>query len=382
MLVVDDEPDLELLINQGFKEKIRQSKFEFFFAANGKDALKRLDEVPGISIILADLKMPVMDGLTMLQEINKKNNPLIKTIIVSAYGDMKNIRKAMNCGAFDFITKPIDFSDLETTINKTLEQLEVIRDALRAHDALIALQSELQIAANIQQSILPHTFPPFPHQSNLDIFAKMQPAREVGGDFYDFFFIDPEKLAFVIGDVSGKGFPAALFMAVCLTLLKAESKRTGHAGICLANLNILLKNQCARSMFVTIFHGILNIHTGEVEYACGGHHYPYLLNPNGKVERLPKVNGILLGRYEDKKYEVGKIQLSKGETIFLYTDGVTDAKKKDGEMFEEERLIQFLENNCGKSPEELLEGLIQEIKKYTSDEPQYDDITIMALRYK
>ena len=139
-------------------------------------------------------------------------------------------------------------------------------------------------------------------------------------------------------------------------------------------------------MYVTIFHGILNINNGEVQYACGGHCPPYLLKPNGKVEPLPQSQDENKGRppglLEDQEYEVMKIQLNKGETIFLYTDGVTDAGNRDGDMFEEKRLIKYLENNCQKSPEELYEGLIQEIEKFTSGEPQSDDITIMALRYK
>ncbi|UCH96776.1 MAG: SpoIIE family protein phosphatase [Candidatus Aminicenantes bacterium] len=375
ILVVDDESDLELLIKQWFREEIRQLELEFFFARDGKEALKKLDEVQGISIILADIRMPEMDGLTMLQEINKNNNPLIKTIMVSAYGDMKNIRKAMNYGAFDFITKPIDFDDLKVTINKTLKHLEEQKE-------LISLQLDMQVAAHIQESMLPQMFTPFPQQTSFDIFPKMVPAKKVGGDFYDFFFIDQERLVFSIGDVLGKGVPAALFMAVCLTLLRAEISRNKHVGISLASLKNLLRPLYAPGMLVTIFNGILNVNIGELQYACGGHHSPYILNPSGKVEPMPEVNGLIIGPFEDEEYKVGKIQLNKGETIFLYTDGVTDAQRKDGEMFEKERLVQYLEKNCQKSPEELCEGLIQEIEKFTSGEPPADDITIMALRYK
>ena len=165
--------------------------------------------------------MPEMDGLTLLLKLKELKKPSLKTVIVSAYGDMENIRTAMNRGAFDFLTKPINFEDLEITINKTLEEIGLQRRAMREHDQLISIRQDLSVARDIQQGILPKVFPPFPGRTDFDIYASMIAAKEVGGDFYDFFMIDNDRLGFVIGDVSGKGIPAAIFMAVSRTLIRA-----------------------------------------------------------------------------------------------------------------------------------------------------------------
>src|ERR1051325_6158617 len=213
ILVVDDEPDLELLIRQKFRRQIRNDEFRFVFAQNGVEALQKLEENADIEIVLTDINMPEMDGLSLLVRLNELNL-LLKAVIVSAYGDMENIRTAMNRGAADFLTKPIDFQDLEITVNKTLKQLQVLKEAVQTHDQLLAIRHELEIARNIQQAILPRTFPAFPERKDFDLFAAMLPAREVGGDFYDFFLIDNDRLGFVIGDVSGKGVRGAIFLGM------------------------------------------------------------------------------------------------------------------------------------------------------------------------
>ena len=172
ILVVDDEPDLELLIRQRFRKQIRDDELRFEFAQNGVQALQRLDEHRDITMILSDINMPEMDGLTLLEKVAQRNNPALKSVIVSAYGDMENIRTAMNRGAFDFLTKPIDFGDLELTMRKTMQQLEVIAGALMVRDELVAVQRDLSTASSIQQSLLPKTFPPFPDRPEVDVFAQ------------------------------------------------------------------------------------------------------------------------------------------------------------------------------------------------------------------
>src|SRR5579885_613695 len=185
ILVVDDEPDLELLVRQRFRRQIREREFEFAFAHNGLEALEALHNDREIDLVLTDINMPVMGGLTLLSKI-KEINPILKAVIVSAYGDLQNIRTAMNRGAFDFLTKPIDFEDFEITVKKTLEQLMTLKEALKEHDQLVAIKQELNVAARIQQSMVPRNFPAFPNRTDFEIFAEMIPAREVGGDFYDF----------------------------------------------------------------------------------------------------------------------------------------------------------------------------------------------------
>src|SRR3954470_12846960 len=200
ILVVDDEPDVELLIKQRFRRKIRDGEFEFEFALNGEDALEKLSADHSIDIVMSDINMPVMDGLTLLTQLSSLDR-VLRTVMVSAYGDMQNIRIAMNRGAYDFLTKPIDFEDFETTVHKTIREIKGVREGHQARLQLTALENELNVASQIQQSMLPRKFPPFPEQKEFDIYAQMTAARSVGGDFYDFFMVDADRLGFVIGDV-------------------------------------------------------------------------------------------------------------------------------------------------------------------------------------
>src|SRR6266404_1924813 len=178
ILVVDDEPDLELLVRQRFRRQIREKEFEFFFSHNGEEALEVLSQQPGIDAVLSDINMPVMDGLTLLARINELRRTL-KAVVVSAYGDMQNIRTAMNRGALDFLMKPVDFEDLEITIRKTAQHVRELRLALHTQQRLLAIQQELDVAAKIQQSIVPSKFPPFPDRREFDLHAHMLPAKEV-----------------------------------------------------------------------------------------------------------------------------------------------------------------------------------------------------------
>ena len=176
ILVVDDEPDLEPLLLQRMRRAVRAGHYQFVFAQNGVEALEKLNQDEDIDMVLSDINMPQMDGLTLLEQIPDVN-PNIRSVIISAYGDMKNIRTAMNRGAFDFVTKPLDFGDLRVTIDRTLNHVKEWRDALSSRDKLVALQNELDIAAQIQQSILPTEFP---RGTDYQVFGYMRAARNVG----------------------------------------------------------------------------------------------------------------------------------------------------------------------------------------------------------
>jgi len=382
ILVVDDEADLEVLIRQKFRKQIRENEYEFTFAQNGVEALTKIAVNPEIGLVLSDINMPEMDGLTLLHRLNELKNPALKAVIVSAYGDMDNIRVAMNRGAFDFLTKPIDFNDLETTIAKTLEQLAILRQATKDREQLLSVRNDLNTAARIQQSILPQTFPPFPDRVEFDIFAKMTPAKEVGGDFYDFFFIDHDRLGFVIGDVSGKGVPAAIFMAVSRTLLKAIATQVVNPGESLRRINSMLIPESNGRMFVTIFYGVLNTKTGEVQFSFGGHNPPYIKRKEGAIERINHESGFLLGMLDDMEYDVHKITLRPGDTILLYTDGVTEAMNGSAELFEESRLQDSLRRLNGSPLKEMLEGINTDLMEFAAGAPQADDITMLALQYR
>ena len=381
ILVVDDEPDLEVLIRQRFRKQIRDEELRFEFAQNGVQALQKLEEHLDVSVILSDINMPEMDGLTLLERIAERNNPSLKSVIISAYGDMENIRTAMNRGAFDFLTKPIDFADLELTLQKTMQQLELIRKGLKASDELVAVQRDLSTATRIQQSLLPKTFPPFPHRPEVDVYAEMLTAKEVGGDFYDYYFIDEDRLAFAVGDVSGKGIPAAIYMAVSRTLLKAIAHQIVNPGEVLRKLNTLLIPESDASTFVTVFFGVLNIRSGEVQFSNGGHNLPYHLRSTGEVEQLPMTDGMLLGKIPHVDFETKRIHLSKGDRMFVYTDGVSEAMDSEMNQYQEERLESYLKTTGGNTIQDLAKGSIADLKKHTRGAPQSDDITVLTLGY-
>lgn len=381
ILVVDDEPDLQHIISQKFRNKIKTQEYTFHFANNGAEALEKLSADKNINLILTDINMPVMDGLTLLSKINELNNRLLRSVIVSAYGDMENIRTAMNRGAYDFITKPIDLKDLELTIEKSLKEIEYYKIVFSSHDELIALQQELDIATTIQTSMLPKVFPPFPERKEFDIYAKMIPAKEVGGDLYDFFLIDKHRLGIIIGDVSGKGIASALLMAVCKTLLKATALKDMPTDRVLFEVNNLLVDESPANMFVTVFYGVLDTRSGAFEYSNGGHNSPYLITDSGRINRLNNIGGLLLGAMKNTEYESHIIILKPNESILFYTDGVTEAFNKKEEEFNEDRLVDSLQNKNALNASELVRLVIDNVEVFTNGIDQSDDITCMALKY-
>ena len=381
ILVVDDEPDLEHLILQKFRKKISSKEYEFQFARDGAEAIDIIVNNGSINLILTDINMPVMDGLTLLSKINELNNRLHRSVIVSAYGDMENIRTAMNRGAYDFITKPIDLNDLEITIEKSLKEIEHYKQALSSRDKLIALEQELNIATAIQTSILPKTFPPFPDRKEFDIYAKMLTAKEVGGDLYDFFLIDKYRLGIVIGDVSGKGIASALLMAVCKTLLKITAYKGIPADNILYEVNNILVDESPSNMFVTVFYGVLDTRNGAFEYCNGGHNSPYLISSEGKITQLENIGGLLLGAMKDAEYESNIAMLNPGDTLFLYTDGITEAFNKQDEEFDENRLVNSLLNKAPQSANDIVNNVISDVQTFSNGAEQSDDITCLALKF-
>lgn len=381
ILVVDDEPDLEHLILQKFRKKISTKEYEFQFARDGAEAFDKIVNNGSINLILTDINMPVMDGLTLLSKINELNNRLLRSVIVSAYGDMKNIRTAMNRGAYDFITKPIDLNDLEITIEKSLKEIEIYKQALSNRDKLLAIQQELDIATAIQTSILPKTFPPFPDRKEFDVYAKMLPAKEVGGDLYDFFLIDKYRLGIIIGDVSGKGIASALLMAVCKTLLKATAYKGIPADSILYEVNNILVDESPSNMFVTVFYGVLDTRNGAFEYSNGGHNPPYLISNEGKVKQLENIGGLLLGAMKDVEYESNMVKINPGESLFFYTDGITEAFNNENEEFKESRLAEILVNKNVLSTNDLVDYVISIVKSFSDGTEQSDDITCLSLKF-
>jgi len=243
-------------------------------------------------------------------------------------------------------------------------------------------ESELKIARTIQMSFLPKNFPPFPENVEFDIYATLVSAKEVGGDLYDFFLLDEDHLFFSIGDVSGKGVPAALFMAAAKTLMKGTANREMTPAEVLSKVNHELCRENDSMMFVTVFCGILNFRTGEMRYSNAGHNPPLVLRPGRPPEWLPLPDGFLLGVREESVYETRQILLAPGDMLLLYTDGVTEAMNSDRLFYEERRLIRVAEGHGQESPEGLVREVLRSVRDFADSEPQSDDITMLALSFR
>ena len=243
------------------------------------------------------------------------------------------------------------------------------------------IEESLKLAADIQMGMLPSTFPAFPERNDFDLFAGIIPAKEVGGDFYDFFLIDKKHLCFVIGDVAGKGIPAALFMALTKTQIKASSSRRRTPGDVLFRANNDLCHENESGMFCTLFYGIMDTETGEVTYANAGHNPPYIIKKGGEPVQIESTGGIALGVMEEMEFESATFTASKGDSMFLYTDGVNEAMNEADEEYSYERLEDYLKENSTGSITDMVNRNLESVKEFAGTAPQSDDITVLALRY-
>ncbi len=289
-------------------------------------------------------------------------------------------------GNLDVVVPAIRSRDEVGTLAESFDYMrrslkEYIRELTETTAAKERIESELKIAREIQMGILHKIFPPFPERAEFDIYAMLEPAREVGGDLYDFFFVDEEHLCLSIGDVSGKGVPASLFMAITNTLTKTKASQGLRAEEILNTVNHDLSVDNPSLMFVTLFLGIFNIQTGELIYCNGGHNPPYVVRAGGSIEPLESTGGLALGVMEDFEYRSKKITLHRGDSLFLYTDGVTEAMDPQGALFSDERLRRELRTLKNASLKDVVTAITDKVKTFAGEAPQMDDITMMILRF-
>jgi sigma-B regulation protein RsbU (phosphoserine phosphatase) len=258
---------------------------------------------------------------------------------------------------------------------------EYIRNLTETTAAKERIQSELKVATQIQASLLPRIFPPFPEHPEFEIYASMVPAKEVGGDFYDFFFIDDNNLCFLIADVSDKGVPAALYMMVAKTLLKTEGQRLGEPDRMLASVNRILASDNDSCMFTTVFCAILDTTTGHVRFANAGHNPPLLIDSQG-VRYLALESGLMLGAMAETVFVTERLTLEREGILFLYTDGVTEAKNGEEALYGEERLLGALQSAPQADLANLVHYIGAEVAHHAGGAPQSDDITMLAIKMK
>ena len=302
---------------------------------------------------------------------------LVRRLVVNNIYKINHSLSSITDGNLDTVVdvrSHAEFDALSNDINSTVDTLKrYIADAAARVDA------ELAFAKAIQHSALPSVFPPYPNRTEFDIRATMHTAKEVGGDFYDFYFVDEDTLAFMVADVSGKGIPAAMFMMTAKTLLKsyAESGMSVEQVFTTANEKLCENNDAG--MFVTAWMGFLNVKTGLVTYANAGHNPPLVRHKNGGFTYLKSRPGFVLAGMEGIRYRKNQLQLEPGDVIYLYTDGVTEATDAGNQLYGEKRLLQILDSHP--DPQTICEAVKADVDTFVGDAPQFDDITMLSLIY-
>jgi signal transduction histidine kinase/serine phosphatase RsbU (regulator of sigma subunit)/ligand-binding sensor domain-containing protein len=375
IMAVDDEPiNIQVLTNL-----LALERYTVVPALSGADALRKLDELESKpDLVLLDVMMPGMSGYEVCRHIRRNYSAAdLPVIMLTAKTQVADLVEGLTVGANDYLAKPFSKNELLARIKTHLQ----LAKATQETKELAALHQELEIARQIQQSILPSSSGPFPERKEFEIHAEMIPAKEVGGDFYDFFLIDDERLGFLVADVSGKGIPAALFMILSRTHLRSTALEGLPPDECLQKVNHLLSAANESSMFVTVLYGIRHTRTGEIHYSVAGHDPAYWLKRDGTVVRLDEPRGIVLGLSDEARYETGRLALAPGEALFLYTDGVTEAMKSTRERFSPHRLEAGLRQMSGVSLSSLTGKIVEEVKDFSAGAAESDDITVLALRY-
>ncbi len=304
---------------------------------------------------------------------------LIRVLVVNNIYQINDSLSKITEGDLDVVLekKPVEeFTTLSEDINATVDTLKHY-----ITEAETRMDEELSFAEQVQYSSLPNVFPPYPERKDLDLFAAMYTAKEVGGDFYDFYFVGDDRLAFLIADVSGKGVPAAMFMMRAKTLLKSLTEASQDVGKAMTRANDMLCENNDACMFVTAWLGILDCKTGMLEYVSAGHNPPLILKKGDTFQYLRSKPGFVLAGLEGFVYETERMQLSSGDMIFLYTDGITEAENESEQFYGEERLLKLCRSNENASAEELSRAVKADVDAFVNGAQQFDDMTMLALRY-
>ncbi len=380
ILIVDDER-----FNINVLTELLKPSYKIMAAINGTQALKAVASNPP-DLILLDVMMPDMDGYEVCRRLKADESTRdIPVIFVTAMGQESDETKGLELGAADYLTKPISPAILEARVKTQLERMQN-HEKLKEAYAIInkqkeRMQEELNVGRDIQLGMLPQVFPPFPDHREFSIHASMNAANEVGGDFYDFFFIDEDHLCFCVGDVSGKGVPAALFMAISKAMIKSRAADDLSTASVFTHVNDELATDNDSMMFVTVFIAVLDIRTGDLSYTNGGHNPPYIKRENGDITRLDQRHGPALGPFEGATYKEEKNRMEKGDLLLLYTDGVTEAMNPERMIYEEERLVNVLARGNYTEPDQVINAVAADIEKFTDGAEQFDDITMLAISF-
>jgi phosphoserine phosphatase RsbU/P len=370
ILIVDDEPfNVDYL-----EQELAELAYVTISAANGQEALEKIHtESP--DLVLLDIMMPVMDGFAVLTQLKADAHTRdIPVIVISANSDLKSVVRGIELGAEDYLPKPFEPTLLRARIATSLEKKH-LRDLEQRY--LKSMERELDIARRIQRSILPYDVP---HQAGFEMGAKMAPARAVGGDFYDFIPLGKGKLGVVVGDVSDKGVPAALYMALTYSLLRAEARRAGSPVRVLQAVNRQLLEMAVTQMYVTVIYGVLDADAGRFDYARAGQPVPLALDHQGQRIPIQMNTGQPLGLLDNPLLDEQSLVLSPGAIVLLYSDGVTEAADPQENEFGEQHLEHALLALREKPAQSACEHLWQTVTDFCASPYAQDDITLLAIK--
>lgn len=380
LLVVDDNEDNRYTLTM----RLHLEGYENITAAdNGESALELL-RTQDFDLVLLDVMMPRVGGYEVLQRLKAAGQLHdIPVIMISALNEIDSVVRCIELGAVDYLAKPFDPILLRARVVASLEKKR-LRDEIAAH--LERMEADLESARELQLSMLPTNFEKLTAVPRIKIFAMMEPAREVGGDLYDFYEMDDGRFCFLIGDVSGKGVASALFMARTKNVVRLIARLLpGAAGSgptpaeIIAAVNQELCQDNTGMMFVTLFFGILDPKTGEISFVNAGHNPPYHLAGTQAVP-VEGCRGRALGVRGNSIYETGNLKLGWGEAIFLYTDGITEAFNKNDQMFSNERLEAVLRDVANRRPEAIITAVSAAVRAFSDGAQQSDDITAAVIR--
>jgi phosphoserine phosphatase RsbU/P len=383
LLVVDDNEDNLYTLTRRLN---REGYVNLTTAASGREALQQLTSQT-FDLVLLDIMMPDMNGYEVLEQI--KTNPAwrdIPIIMISALSEIDSVIRCIELGAEDYLNKPFNATLLRARIGASLEKKR-LRDEVRRN--LQRLEEELDAARTLQLGMLPRQFPPCSSEQPVSVHAVMHPAREVGGDLYDCFYADDHSFCFLVGDVSGKGAAAALFMARTRSLVRIvvelwrewRSDEIRAATLVEAVNRELCQNNDDR-MFVTLFLGLLNTATGVLSFVNSGHPAPHLLCADGQTRQIEARPEVPLGIRRAVRFEGGTLQMLPGDGLVVYSDGVVEASNEKDELFSIERLTEQLDAAPYAEPVELTMIVKQAVDAFIGDAPKADDLTVLALRWR
>ena len=383
LLIVDDNEDNRYTLTRRLN---REGYDNLTTANNGREALDLLHSKP-FDLVLLDIMMPELNGYEVLEQM-KANATLrdIPVIMISALSEIDSVIRCIELGAEDYLPKPFNPTLLRARVGATLEKKR-LRDEVRA--SLARLEDEMDSARKLQIGMLPRLFPACTAEQPVEVYASMEPAREVGGDLYDCFYASEHLFCFLVGDVSGKGASAAMFMARTRSLVRMAIDLTRQSGAAVLSPAFIAeavnRELCQNNddrMFVTVFLGLLDTSTGMLAYINAGHPAPHVLHASGQLEQIAGKSEMPLGVRSKIEYHNEKVSLQPGDTVFVVSDGVVEAMNPEGAFYTIDRLNAVLHDTSALGAMELVRKVVEDVNAFTGAAPKADDVTALALRWR